>query len=133
MTNRFKVVARDHSAVVEIADDARRAAAQYKSNKIEATGTTIGGKLWEMMRAAGVNQEKENVNHFAIYQEDEGGALIATIHPVLEGAHAMWLVLYRADKQASVFRPLGSRHRVSDALDTAFTKLSQEIILPHKP
>jgi hypothetical protein len=133
MSNKFKVVARDHAAAVEISDDARRAAAQYKSNKIEATGITIGGKLWEAMRAAGLNQEKDNVNHFAIYQEDEGGTLIATIHPVLEGAHAMWMVLYRADKKASAFRPLGSRHRVSDALDAAFTKLSQELIMPHKP
>jgi hypothetical protein len=133
MTNRFKVVARDHSAMVEVSDDARRAVAQYKNDKCEATGPTIGGKLWEKMRAAGVNQEKENVNHFAIYDGDEAGTLIATIHPVLEGARAMWLVLYRADKAASAFRPLGSRHRVSDALDAAFTKLSQEIIMPHKP
>jgi hypothetical protein len=133
MTNRFKVVARDHSAVVEISDDARRAAAQYKNDKVEATGPTIGSKLWEAMRNAGVNQEKENINHLAIYEGDVGGTLIATIHPVLEGAHAMWLVLYRANKTASAFRPLGSRHRVSDALDAAFAKLSQEIIMPHKP
>jgi hypothetical protein len=133
MTNKFKVVARDHSAVVEISDDARRAAAQYKNDKCEATGPTIGSRLWETMRAAGVNQEKENINHLAIYDGDTSGTLIATIHPVLEGAHAMWLVLYRADKAASAFRPLGSRHRISDALDAAFAKLSSEIVMPHKP
>ena len=133
MTNIFKVVARDHSAVVEISDDVRRAAAQYKNNKCEGAGPTIGGKLWEMMRAAGVHQEKDNINNLVIYEEDEGGSLVATIQPVLEGAHAMWMVLYRADKQASAFRPLGGRHRLGDALDAAFAKLCQEIVLPHKP
>lgn len=133
MTNKFKVVARDHSALVEFSDDARRAVAQYKNEKIEAPGLAIGGKLWESMRATGISQEKDNINHFAIYERDEGGTLVATIHPVLEGAHAMWLVLYRADKKASAFRSLGSRHRLSDALDAAFAKLIQEIIMPHKP
>ena len=133
MTNRFQLVARDHRVTVEISDDARRAVAQFKNEKYEATGPTIGGKLWDGIRATGVNQEKENINHFALYENDEGGTLIATVHPVLEGAHATWLVLYRADKRASVFRPLGSRLRVGDALDAAFGKLSQEIILPHKP
>lgn len=131
MSHRFLVVARKEQGVVEISDDAKRAAAQVRSEKVEATGPTIGAKLWAAMRAAGVSPQA--VNHLAIFEGDDEGTLIATLHPMLEGAHATWLVLYRADRDGSVFRALGSRNRLGDALDAAFTKLSEEIVMPHKP
>lgn len=131
MSHKFLVVARQEKGIVEISDDAKRAATQVGSEKREATGPTIGGKVWEAMRAAGVSPQ--GVNHLAIFEADENGTLIATVHPVLEGAHATWLVLYRADREGSVFRALGSRNRLGDALDAAFTKLIEEIVMPHKP
>jgi hypothetical protein len=131
MSNRFVIVSGDKEGVVEIADDAVRAAAQFKDEKRLATGQTIGAELWSAMNASGVN--RDHVNHFAIYEGDRSGTLIATIQPVMHGNHATWLVLYRANKDATCFRTLCNRHRVGDALDAAFAKASEEIVMPHKP
>jgi hypothetical protein len=131
MSSRFVVVVRDRQAAVEISDDGKRAVAQAGNEKREAPSPAIGSKLWEAMLASGL--PRESANHFAVHEGDATGTLVATIHPVLTGAHATWLVLYRANREGSVFRSLGNRHRVGDALDVTFAKVGEEISMPHKP
>lgn len=116
---------------MEFSDDASRAALQFESEKREAEPGDIGSSFWEAMKAAGVEPLRQN--QFIIHEDGREGRLIAALHPVLEGARAVWLVLYRADKDASCFKPLGSRQRIGDALDLAFQELIKEIKRPHKP
>jgi len=131
MSRRFLVLAKTREGVVEFSDDAGRAALQFESEKRQAEPGGIGTAFWEAMKAAGVEPLRQN--QFIIHEKDRDGTLIAALYPVLEGARAVWLVLYRADKEASCFKPLGSRQRIGDALDLAFQALIKEVKRPHKP
>jgi len=131
MSRRFLVLAKTREGIVELSDDAGRAALQFESQKQEVQPGGIGTAFWEAMKAEGVEPLRQN--QFIIHEKDRDGTLIAALHPVLEGARAVWLVLYRADKDASCFKPLGSRQRIGDALDLAFQELIKEIKRPHKP
>ncbi|MGF1511801.1 MAG: hypothetical protein ACFB9M_20080 [Myxococcota bacterium] len=131
MSRRFLVIAKSREGIVEFSDDAGRAALLLETEKREATPSEIGSSFWDAMKKAGVDPLSQN--QFIIHENDREGTLIASLHPVLEGARVVWLVLYRADRNASCFKPLGSRQRIADALDLAFGQLIQEIKRPHKP
>lgn len=131
MSRSFLVIAKTREGRVEFSDDAARAALQFEDQKREANPGEIGSAFWDAMKSAGVEPLKQN--QFIIHEGDRSGTLIASLHPVLEGARAVWLVLYRADKDASCFKPLGSRQRIADALELAFAELIKEIKRPHKP
>jgi len=125
------VVAKNQDGLIEISDDAGRAALAFGDEKREAPPAEIGSAFWDAMKKAGVDPLRQN--HFHVHHQDRDGQLMAALYPVLEGARVVWLVLYRADKDASCFKPLGSRQRIGDALDLAFSKVLQEVRLPHKP
>jgi len=132
MSMRFLVaVARNQEGIVEISDDAARSALKFGAEQREASPSEIGSAFWDAMKKSGVDPLRQN--HFHIHEKDRDGKLIAALYPVLEGARVVWLVLFRADHDASCFRPLGSRQRIGDALDVAFAKVLDEIRLPHKP
>jgi hypothetical protein len=131
MTHRYFVGAKKLSGTIELGDRAEKANVQYQGQSREAPGEQAGSAFWGAMRAAGVTTEQ--VNGFVIQEGSADGLHVAHVLPVLEGARAVYMILYRADKDASVFRSLGTRQRVGDALDVVFQKLKSEIILPHKP
>jgi hypothetical protein len=131
MSRRFVVLAQTKEGIVEFSDDAGRAALKFESEQRETDPQGIGSAFWDAMKKAGVNPLTQN--NFIIHENDAAGTIIASLHPVLEGARVMWLVLYRADRDASCFKALGSRQRIGDALDLAFQTLIGEIKLPHKP
>ena len=131
MTQRFVVVARKLSGTIEFADLGDRAQITYLGQAQVVDGQRAGSALWEAMVTAGVNPQ--SVNSFAVYQSDVDGPVVAYVHAVLDGARVVWLVLYRADRAASAFQPIGSRQRIADALDACFRRVVDEIRLPHKP
>jgi hypothetical protein len=130
-TMRYLVWSRKATGTVEFDAAATRAAARVGSQTREAPADRVGGAYWEALKASGV--APMTINGFAIHEGDEKGTLIATLHPMLEGAHATWLILYRADRDGSAFRALGNRQRLGDALDATFAQLAKELQLPHKP
>lgn len=129
--HRFSVTSKKLSADVEIADAGDRAAFAYASLKGDVAPAQLGNALWAAMREAGV--KPQDVNNFIIREASGEENLVAAVYPVLEGAHAVWMVLYRADRDSSCFRALPSRKRVGDALDAAFAELTKEVVRPHKP
>lgn len=131
MSKRYKVVSRKHSGTVEFSERADRAVAKFGSQSKEVPGEKAGSALWEAMRAGGVTQQE--VNGFAVFEDQPDGIQIGSVIPVLEGARAVQLILYRADRDASAFRSLGTRQRIGDGLDVVFEKLKGELVLPHKP
>jgi hypothetical protein len=132
MSKRFLVaVAKNQDGIVEFSDDAGRAALKFGDEKRETKPAEIGSGFWDAMKKSGVDPLRQN--HFHVHEDDRDGKLIAALYPVLEGARVVWLVLFRADHDASCFKPLGSRQRIGDALDLAFAKVIEEIRLPHKP
>lgn len=128
---RYVVTARKHSGTVEFSERADRAVCTVGAQKREADSAKVGAALWEAMRAGGANLQA--VNGFAVFEGNPDGVQIASVHPVMEGARATWMVLYRADKDASAYRPLPSVQKIGDALDLLFQKLASEIRQPHKP
>lgn len=128
---RYVVTAASLEGLVEFEERGERAKARYGEHTAESPGTQVGTTLWTTFREGGVNPQ--SVNHFTLREAEDEQRLVATIVPVLEGAHVVWTVFYRADKAASCFRPLGSRRRIPDALDLALAELAGEIVLPHKP
>jgi hypothetical protein len=130
-SKRFRVVAGALAADVEFSEDGERAAFQYGQTRSEARPTDVGQALWAAMRQA--NVKSQDVNRFMLHEGSGEGPLVAAVFPILEGAHAMWTVLYRADQDASVFRSLASRAKVSDALNAAFTQIARDVARPHKP
>ncbi len=132
MSKRFAVLtAGDQEGIVEFNDDASRAALKFDTEQREAVPAEIGSSFWDAMKKSGVDPLRQN--HFHIHENERDGKLVGTMFPVLEGARVVWLVLFRADKDASAFKPLGNRQRIGDALDLAFRELIKEIQLPHKP
>lgn len=129
--HEFAVVSRSHRARVVFSGDGKRAGVEFQGRGEEMEGGRAGTALWDLMRSAGVNAN--SVNCFELYEKDPDGKLVASLRPVLEGARVVWLILYRADKDASAFRALGSRQRIGDALDACFAELRKEIVRPHKP
>lgn len=127
-THRFVVVARKNTGTVEFDEGAQRCVARYGDEQAE--GTRAGDALWEVMRKGGLSAH--SVNGFTVFEGDEDGTQICSLHPVLHGAHAVWMVLYRANKEASVFERLTTRHRIADAMNAAFDKLRGEIVKPYK-
>lgn len=131
MSNRYKVLTRKHSGAVELSERAERAVVKFGTQSKEAPGERAGSALWELMRAAGVTQQE--VNGFTVFEDQADGVQIGSVIPVLEGARAVQLVLYRADREASAFRSIGTRQRIGDGLDLVFERLKGELVLPHKP
>ena len=131
MSKRYMIVAKNREGLVEFSDDAARSALKFAEEKREAPPGQIGSALWEAMKDAGMNPLTQN--HFMIHEDDRDGTLVAVLMAVMEGARVVWLVLYRVDRDASCFKPLGSRQRIGDALNLAFVQLVEEIKLPHKP
>lgn len=131
MTKRYVVATQRFSGEVLIADDGEKAVERYGDQARESRVERAGAALHDAFKVGGA--DLATANGYAIHEDDAEGTLIATMHPVLEGARAVWLVLYRANREASCFKPLGSRQRFADALDAAFAELKEEIKLPHKP
>lgn len=129
--HEFAMTSGDHQARLLFSGDGDRAAVVFGDIKREMAGVEAGAALWDAMRESGINAN--HVNGFDLHEGSSSGKRIATLRPVLEGARVVWLVLYRADKDASVFRPVGNRQRIGDAFDACFTALRQDLFLPHKP
>ena len=129
--HEFVVLSRGLKARLIFGADGTRAAVAFGSEEEEVEGDQAGSALWGAMRRGGLNAN--NVNCFEVCEGHADGKLIASLRPVLEGSRVVWLVLYRADKDSSAFRALGSRQRIGDALDACFDELRKEIVLPHKP
>ena len=127
---RYAITASSLEGQVEFTPRGDRATARFHEQEIDVEGQGIGSAWWTAARATTRTQE---INHISLREADGEGRLVAMIIAVLEGAHAVWTVFYRADKAASCFRTLGNRQRIPDALDLAFTQLASEIFLPHKP
>ena len=130
-SKRYLVWSRKVSGAVEFSEDAARAGVRVGSQTREVAPGELGAAYWEALKASGV--APMTINGFAVHEGDESGTLVATLHPVLEGAHATWLILHRADRDGSVFRALGNRQRLGDALQATFDALRKDIVLPHKP
>lgn len=129
---RYAIVAKDNrEGLVEFSEDANRSAFKFGSEQREVPPTELGSAVWDGMKKAGVDPLTQN--HFMVHENDRSGTLVFMTLPVMEGARVVWLVLYRVDRDASCFKPLGSRQRIADALDLAFARLAEEIKLPHKP
>ena len=128
---RYVVTAASFDGQVEFSARGERAKALVLRQTAEADGRRAGSALWTALRAAEVNPQ--SINHLTVREDREEPQMVATIVPVLQGAHVVWTVFYRADRAASCFRPLGSRRRIPDALDLALGELAGEIALPHKP
>lgn len=131
MSNRYVVVARKLSGTIEFADLGATAEVDYAGHARSVAGAAAGSALWTVMKEAGVNSQ--SVNSFVVYEDDQDGPIVAHLIAVLEGARIVWLILYRADRGASCFKPLGSRQRIGDALDACFQQVVRDIELPHKP
>lgn len=129
--HEFVVLSRGHKARVVVSGDGNRSGVAFGGEEAEVEGEQTGTALWEVMRAGGLNANK--VNCFEVCEGSSEGRLIASLRPVLEGARVVWLVLYRADKDSSAFRALGSRQRIGDAMNLCFEELRREVVLPHKP
>ena len=129
--HRFLVVARKERAEVEFAERAELAVVRHRDRSQQSKAEGVGSTLWGLMREAGV--ASQDVTVFLVYEGDENGMLLGSVHPVLSGARASWFGLYRADQNASCFRSLGYRHRLGDALDCVFQEIKKDVLLPHKP
>jgi hypothetical protein len=129
--HEFAVTSRAHRARVVFSGDAQRVGVEFAGASEETEGERAGHVLWDLMRTHGV--DPNTVNCFELYENDAEGKLIASWRPVLEGARVVWLVLYRADRDSSAFKALGSRQRIGDALELGFEALRKEIVRPHKP
>ena len=131
MSNRYVVRSRKLSGTVELADLGAHAQISYAGQTATVDGSEAGSRLWAAMKAAGVNPQ--SVNSFVVEEDGEDGPTVAHLLAVLEGARVVWLILYRADRAASCFRPIGSRQRIGDALNACFEQIIEDVRLPHKP
>ncbi len=131
MSNRYVVVARKLSGVVELTERGAAGRIEYEGHNSSVEGRNAGSQLWRAMVEGGVNPQ--GINSFAVFEGNEDGPAIAHVIAVLEGARVVWLVLYRADRSASCFKPIGSRQRIGDALDACFQQVVKDLELPHKP
>lgn len=129
--NRYTVQAGKDEGTVQLGDDGSKAGVAFGNEKAQCAGKLAGSTLWAAMRKGGLSAQNQNL--FVIKEEGAEGKTIAVIPAVLEGAHAVWTVFYRADKGSSAFRAAGARKTIGDALDLAFEKLAGEHFLPHKP
>lgn len=129
--NRYTVQAGSAEGTAQLSDDGQKAGVAYGSDKAQCEGNRAGSTLWSIMRKGGLSAQNQNL--FVIKEEGADGKTIAVIPAVLEGAHAVWTVFYRADKGSSAFAAAGARKTIGDALDLAFEKLSGDHFLPHKP
>ena len=131
MINRFVVMARKLSGKIEFADLGATATVSYEGQSSSVDGHRAGSALWKAMKAGGVNPQ--GVNSFTVCEDTDDQTSVAHMHAVLDGARVVWLVLYRADRVASCFKPIGSRQRIVDAFDVCFHQVVKDIRLPHKP
>ena len=130
--NRYTVITGQHEGVVQLSEKGDKAGLAFGGEKAQCEGGQAGSTLWATMRKGG-ELSAQNVNLFTVKEEGADGKIIALVVAVLEGAHASWTVLYRADKGSSAFKAAGSRKTIGDALDLAFQSLAAELFLPHKP
>lgn len=128
---RYVVTAAGFDGQVEFSARGERAKAVFLRHAVEGAGTRAGSVLWSVLRAAEI--DPQSINYLTVREDREEPRMVATIVPVLQGAHIAWTVFYRADKDASCFRSLGNRRRIPDALDLALAELARELALPHKP
>ena len=131
MSDRYVVVAGNATATVELAERGAHATITIQDKRVQVEGHRTGAVAWRAMVDAGVNPQ--SVHTFAVCEDEPNGTSVAYLHAVLEGARIVWLILYRADRSASAFRPLGSRQRIGDALEACFQQVIEDIKLPHKP
>ncbi len=131
MSNRFAVVTHQRSGTIEFYDLGTHARVQHEGKSQNVSGSAAGSSVWTLMKEAGLNPQ--NVNTFIVHQDSPDGRAVAYLHAVLEGARVVWLILYRADRDASAFKAAGSRQRIGDALDACFKLIIDDIQLPHKP
>lgn len=130
-TYELWVMSGQHEARVSFSRDGGRAAVGFGQARHEVAVDEAGMALWATMRQQGVSAN--NVNGFDLHEDGPQGRRVATLRPVLEGARVVWLILYKADREASVFRPVGTRQRIGDAFDACFEPLRQDLKRPHKP
>ena len=131
MTTRYVVTAGGREASVEMSEKGDQAAITVDGQTEKTAGPRAGAALWKGLGNAGLRAN--GINLFVIKEAEGEGKIICTVPAVMEGAHVVWKVLYRADRNASCFKSLGSRTRIGDALDVAFAKLASEHEMPHKP
>jgi hypothetical protein len=127
---RYIVQSKGHATGVVFNDTADHAAFSYDGHSGSSPASGLGRALWEAMSAAGV--APGSVNHFLLFEDAEDGKLVGSLYPVLRGAQAVWLPMYRADKDSTCFRSLPASHRVGDALDDLFGALANDIKQPFK-
>lgn len=120
-----------HEARASFSSDGLRVAVGFGEAHHEVMSDASGMALWATLRQSGVNAQE--INGFDLHEGSSGGRRIATLRPVLEGARVVWLVLYRADRSAGAFRPLGTRQRIGDAFEACFAAIRADLQLPHKP
>lgn len=129
--NLYTVQAGTDEGTVQMSDDGKKAGVAFGSEKAQCEGGRAGSTLWAAMRKGGLSAQNQNL--FVIKEKGDKGQTIAVVPAVLEGAHVVWTVFYRADKGSSAFKAAGARKKIGDALDLAFEKLAGELFLPHKP
>lgn len=113
-----------------ISGDGQRFGLQRDSEGIESTLAEAGAALSRLLSDA-LPDGAASINGLDVHRVD--GRRLGTLRPVLEGARVVWTAWYRADRDASVFRSLGSRGRMQDAFQNLVAALSQDVAQPHKP
>ncbi len=128
---RFVVAAAGQEAEVQMSEDGAKAVISVQGKSVEARGDRAGGAVWKGMGNTGLRSN--GINLFTLSEAGADGKVICTVPAIMEGAHVVWKVLFRADRNSSCFKALGSRQRIGDALDLAFAQLASELKQPHKP
>ena len=125
----FEVIAHSQTGQIEFGEGAHNAAVRFDTHRQEVPGAEAGQALWHCMMSGGVSPQTLPI----VIIREGSGVPVATLHPVLQGAQAVWLMLYRANRDGTCFRNLGSKHRIGDALGTVFHEVQKEVRIPHKP
>lgn len=128
---RFVVAAAGKEAEVQMSEDGAKAVISVQGKSVETRGDRAGGAVWKGFGATGLRSN--GINLFTLREAGADGKIICAVPAVMEGARVVWNVLFRADRNASCFKSLGSCQRIGDALDVAFAQLASELKMPHKP
>ena len=131
MSKRYLVVGRKVTAAVEYDASCTKCSVKVGENSEACGAASVGPVMVKLLMTSGI--ELHSINTLGIHEDSDDGLQIGSVHHVLQGAHAVWLVLYRADSDASCFRTVGNRHRMSDSLSALFREVQKDLAMPHKP
>lgn len=126
----FQIGWADQQARLVVSEDGQRAGLEYGGVQWEGALADAGRGFAGVLDEARV--DRQQLNGLDLFEGDQTRPF-ATLRPVLEGTRAVWLVLYRADRNASAFRAEAQRVRLADALTATFERLAAEVRRPHKP